>query len=401
MAFVQINPRYADLMVRLDLRAPHDFLSLPAVIVSGHPDRNVGRVMLDDMAAFIKREHRVRWRDRLGSWLAGYGFESKSAREARTLAALQQAGIGCPEWLAFGEDDSGCAFLVVRALTGAVEMRKYLETTKSAAEHRHLARRLGEAVARMHAAGFDHPDLYSKHVFVSDDQRQFYFLDWQRSRRGPVNARRRARDLATLNATLEDALVGARERLACLNAYAAACGFAFSFDSASAKQQLRSFRRRYFSAVRIETSRLLRKRRIREARVSFRDSQELIRLNGEALCITPQFLRELDGIVPEWLRLEQSIRNNVDVVSSVVKLPAGRAALFVRRRRDQPLLWLWSAFRGKPLMTPEAQQAGLLFRRQRRGETAPRLLAFGQRRTLLWRTESFLLTEAPAEGREG
>jgi tRNA A-37 threonylcarbamoyl transferase component Bud32 len=399
MSFLRINPSYADLMHRLNLRTPNDFLSLPAVIVSGHPDRNVGRITLDAMPAFIKREHRVRWRDRLGSWLGGYGFESKSAREARTLSALRQAGVGCPEWLAHGEDDAGCAFLIVRALNGAVELPQHLHAARSVTERRRPARRLGEALARMHAAGFDHPDLYSKHVFVSNDARDFHFLDWQRSRRGPVNDRQRARDLATLNATLDDTLVAARDRIACLSAYAACCA-ALEGDSASAKWRARAFRRLLFSAVGAETTRVFRKRRIREARVSVRDSQELIRLNGEALCIIPQLLHELGGKVPDWLRLERAAWQNADAVSSLVSLPRGRKALLVRRRRNQPLRWLWSEFRGKPLMTSEARLAGLLFRRQRRGESAPRLLAFGQRRTLPWRTESFLLTEAPAEGRE-
>src|SRR5262249_17231311 len=57
--------------------------------------------------------------------------------------------------------------------------------------------------------------------------------------------------------------------------------------------------------------------------------------------------------------------------------------------------WLWNAFRKQPLQTPEARQAGMLFRQQRHGLAVPRLLAFGQRRLRPWRTESFLLTEVP------
>src|SRR5262249_9365909 len=157
---------------------------------------------------------------------------------------------------------------------------------------------------------------------------------------------------------------------ACLSAYAACCT-ALEGDSAKAKWCTRAFRRRLFSAVRAESTRVFRKRRIREARVSARDCQELIRLNGEALCIIPQLLHELGGTVPDWLRLERAAWKDADAVSSLVSLPRGRKALLVRRRRDQPLRWIWSEFRGKPLMTSEARLAGLLFRRQRRGEAAP------------------------------
>jgi hypothetical protein len=396
MAFVTINDRFRSMFAALGLRDAEDFLRVPSVVISGHPDRNVARIKLDSIPAFIKREHRVRWRDRIAGWFAGYGFSSKSTREARTLAALQQAGVGCPEWMAFGEDSRGRAFLILKALIESTELRERLRQMRSPDERRWLARQLGAALARLHAAGFDHPDLYSKHVFVSLDRRDFHFLDWQRSRRGSVSNRRRAGNLATLNATLCNDLVTTRERLTCLRAYvSSACGLASGDASASAKMQVGKLRRLLLRAVHRETTRLLGKRRIRNARIATSESQELIWLSGEALCITPQFLLELSGDVPNWLRLEQTAWKKAETVSSLVELPEGRQGLLVRRRRSQFLQWLWTEFRRKPLMTAEATLAGMLFRRQRQGESAPRLLAFGQRRTLPWRTESFVLTEAP------
>jgi tRNA A-37 threonylcarbamoyl transferase component Bud32 len=353
--------------------------------------------------AFIKREHRVRLHDRIAAWLAGCGFASKSVREARALEAVHKAGIGCPEWIAYGEDDRGGAFLIIRALAGAVELRQHLQTLTQTWERRRLARRLGAALARMHAVGIDHPDLYSKHVFVSADGHDFHFLDWQRSRFRRVDNRRRARDLAALNATLDGESASARERMACLDAYVhAVFGFASAGPASSTERKAREFRRFLFSAVRRETDRLLRKRRIREACDSTHVAQELIWLNGEALCITPRFLEELNGSVPDWLRLEKTAWSKADAISTLTALPGGREGLLIRRRRIQPLYRLWTELRRKPLMTPEASLAGALFRRQRRGESAPRLLAFGQRRTSTWQTESFLLTEppAPAVGRE-
>jgi tRNA A-37 threonylcarbamoyl transferase component Bud32 len=396
MAFVTINDKFGPLFAALGLRDAEDFLQVPSVVISGHPDRNVARITLDSISALIKREHCVRWRDRFASWFAGYGFSSKSTREARTLAALQEAGIGCPEWMAFGEDDRGRAFLIVKALTGSTELRERLRKMRSPDERRRLASHVGAALALMHAAGFDHPDLYSKHVFVNADGRDCHFLDWQRSRRGSVSHNRRVRDLATLNATLAEEFVSARERLACLFAYAlAARGLASAKDSTKAQLESRKLRPLLFWAVYRETNRLLGKRRIRNARIATNKSQELIWLCGEALCITPQFLQELSGDVPDWLRLEQTAWNRTDAISSLHELPGDRRGVLVRRRRSQFLQWLWTEFRRKPLMTPEATLAGMLFRRQRQGESAPRLLAFGQRRTLPWRTESFLLTEAP------
>ena len=47
------------------------------------------------------------------------------------------------------------------------------------------------------------------------------------------------------------------------------------------------------------------------------------------------------------------------------------------------------------------RQAGVLFRRQRNGQAGPRVLAFGQRQTLPWQTESFLLMDMPVSTDRG
>jgi hypothetical protein len=90
-----INPDFQDLLQRLGLTEAAQFLDLPGLIVSGHPDRHVVRVYLggpDGLEAYLKREHRVGWRHYLASAWAGFGWTSRSVREAQTLAALRQAG---------------------------------------------------------------------------------------------------------------------------------------------------------------------------------------------------------------------------------------------------------------------------------------------------------------------
>src|SRR5437762_444397 len=131
-SFVEINPHYRALLKEHGVHSSADFLALPAVIISGHPDRNVARVTLGEGAsavpAFMKCEHRIPWRDRLANAWAGLGFASKSHREARLLTSLRQAGIGCPDWIAAGEDGKGRAFLLVRELTGASDLRVFLQS---------------------------------------------------------------------------------------------------------------------------------------------------------------------------------------------------------------------------------------------------------------------------------
>src|SRR5262249_5942904 len=150
------------------------------------------------------------------------GYASKAVREALLLQLLRDKDIGAPEWLAAGEDDRGRAFLLVRELTGCGDLRIFLAEWRGTTPRPRYAfcRRLGAVLARIHTAGFSHGDLYAKHILVEPGTQAVRFLDWQRSHyRTVVGWGRRRRDLAALHATLADALVRPRERLACLLAY--------------------------------------------------------------------------------------------------------------------------------------------------------------------------------------
>jgi tRNA A-37 threonylcarbamoyl transferase component Bud32 len=383
MGFVTINPRYRALLERHDLARAERLCALPGPIVTGHPGRNVARVAIGSLTAYLKREHSVLWRDRLRSTVAGFGFASLALREAQTLAALREAGVACPDWIAAGEDDRGRAFLLLAALPGVVDLRRFLRDSRGAAPavRYRFAHGLGAALAAIHEADFDHPDLYAKHVLVAPANGHCYFLDWQRSqRRRLVGWRRRVHDLAALDATLAEDCATGRERLACLGGYLGAS----TMRGIEVKQAALDVRR--------EADRLLRHRHVRKERASPAPvaGQGILWLDGEALCVTQEFWQELSGQLPEWLPLPDTGRG---ASRSAVDLPGGRRGLLVRRWRDRPLAWLWCAFRRRPLLSPELRAAGALFRNQKHGQAGPRVLAFGQRRPRPWRTESFLLTE--------
>ncbi len=444
MPFLVTNPTYREYLDRQGLTEPGRFLALPGVIVTGHPQRHVLQLTLGDgpssLVAFLKKEHRVCWKDRLASAWAGFGLVSKSCREATILQALARADVGCPEWIAAGEDGTGQAFLLLRDVADGVDLRRFLQQPLPPAERRRWARRLGENLARLHAAGFNHPDLYSKHVLVQPESGRFSFLDWQRSRQWrSLSWRRRGRDLAALNATLADDLASARERLVCFRAYCRAAGFGKS----PTRQRLGQFILRH-------SERLLKRRRIREMRQPplRTGAQSLIWLEGEALCVTPEFHALLRGQVPSWLRSPFPTRRaggvsplsggggggggggapgggppppppragggggggvpprggapprghppprseTGRVLRSAVSLPDGRTARLVSRLVDRPLICLTRLLGRRPPPSPELEQVGLLYRLQRYGLATPKLLAFGQY-TLRGYTESFLLTE--------
>jgi tRNA A-37 threonylcarbamoyl transferase component Bud32 len=402
VGFLTINTCYRDLLERHGLTCPERLAALPGLIVTGHPGRHVARVAVGGAMAYLKREHRVRWWNRLRSAVAGCGLASLALREARALAALRVAGVACPEWMAAGEDDQGRAFLLLADLPGTVDLRQYLRDRQEAApaERYRFARDLGAALAGIHAAGFDHPDLYAKHVLVTPETGRCHFLDWQRSRqRGRVGWGRRVRDLAALDATLAEEFATGRERLACLRGYLTASGSVGRIFNPSVSNTDGLKIRPTARDVRRASQHLLRHRHIRKERASPPpvSGQGVLWLDGEALCVTQEFWDEIGGAVPDWLPLPSAGRGTS---GSAVALPGGRRGWLVRRWCDRPLAWLWCVLRRRPLLSPELREAGALFRRQKHGLAAARVLAFGQRRPRPWRTESFLLTEGDGPTRE-
>ena len=99
---LEVNSRYVEILRREGLREPTAFLDLQAVIVSGHPGRNVARLTLGKgigIGLFLKREAAVSWLTRCRNALAGFGFVSLSLREAKDSAGAarrrrQRAGMG-------------------------------------------------------------------------------------------------------------------------------------------------------------------------------------------------------------------------------------------------------------------------------------------------------------------
>ena len=396
MAFLQLNPRYQEFLVHQGLTGPEHFLDMSSVIVCGHPDRNVARVTLGEGAtvlrAFLKREHRVPWKERLRNAADGFGFVAKSGREAATLRHLHAAGVRCPEWMAVGEDDHGRAFLLLRELMGE-DLRTFLQNRKKASpeQRRRFARGLGEALAEIHNTGFDHPDLYSKHVLVNPDNQTIGFLDWQRSRRRrQVTWRRRCRDLAALEATLADGLATLRERLVCMRAY-------LQKSRSQAALRATSFHSMVLAIDR-SARQLLGQRRIREIREpgAARAAQGLVWRDGEALCLTTDFEASLAGHIPEWLRLcNLPSRPGSWETRDRVILPDTRQALLICRQQRRFLGGLWAWLRRRPSTSPEVRQAGLFLRLERYGIPVCRLLAFGQQSVPAQGMQSFLLVESP------
>ena len=258
-------------------------------------------------------------------------------------------------------------FLLVRATPGAVDSRRFLAEQGSPVVNRELARRLGRLLARVHAAGFDCPDLSSKHVLVRRRNLAPLLIDWQRTRRsGRVPWTIRVRELACLHATLADELASPRERLAGLRTYLRA--------ALGSRPSLRP----WLDLIVRRSQRLLRRRTVRDQRrpLIAASAQRLRWIDGERLVVTRAVWRDHRHGLPSWLTLaamatvqerEESERTWLGRRVVVQQFPP---ASFLRR-------W-WDRLRGRHTIAAGPRLAGHLFRRQRCGEAAPRPLAFGQ-----------------------
>jgi tRNA A-37 threonylcarbamoyl transferase component Bud32 len=374
MAFLEIAPAYADLLRRHGLQAPSDFLAWAGAIVGGHAQRHVVEVVLSGASGgtrfFLKKEHRVRWRHRCASAWQGHGWVSLSVREGRILRQAHQAGIDCPEVVALGEEGPR-AFLLLRAAEGLTDLRTFL--AQPHVERRRLAAALGRTLADMHRAGFDHPDLFAKHVLAGTDCHglRFCFLDWQRSRRCRyVRWRRRYRDLAALDASLAESLASDRLRLICLRAYLGTLVEAPPLARAA-------------TAIRRLSEPLQRRRKIRDLRqAALPIAQQLVWLDDGHLCIAREFHAELGEQRPAWLPQAPRPRRGDHLERTQVHLSDGRPASLRQRWQTRP---------ARSSSSPEYTLAAMLFRLQRFGIAAPRLLALGQQQLASCQRFSFVL----------
>jgi hypothetical protein len=253
-----------------------------------------------------------------------------------------------------------------------------------------FARQLGEALAHLHETGFAHRDLYAKHVLVDPRDARITFLDWQRcGKRADVSWDQRWRDLAALHASLPDDLATPRERLTCLRSYLR--------HSLPGRMPL-PLRRQALAQIEQHARRLLDRRSVREQRQTSLPigSQPLIALQGDALCVSPEFHTALRCAVPGWLAAIHDNAQKGREARSIRAVPGAAGAVLVRRRTQSVRNWLRATLTGKPPVSPELAELALLFRLQRHGIVTPRLLAFGQRPGRLGEMTSFLLTEPPA-----
>jgi len=379
-----VNPDAAARLQALGLAAPADFLQAAGEIVSGHPDRHVRRIRPagSNVAFYLKRQHVVTRRERWRNWRAGFGWVSRSEREAIVLQQLEAKKLAAPRWAAFGEDGKGRAFLLVEELKGTMDLRRFLSSAShSQAERRRVAIRLGGMIGRYHRAGFVLSEFTAKHLLVSSATGEITPIDWQNARQvSRVSRGQFIRSLAALNASVSTGLATARDRLRTLKE-----ALAESKGEKAAEGELAELARH----VRQESGRIVHRRSLRDQREARHETPRLVWLANEEVCA----IAEVAAIWPDPPVAPPFYGEEPG--GCTIRLRSGEPAHLIRGRAVAPLARLAARLRSRSWRSPGVVQGRILFHLERYRIPAVRLLAFGQRLTGCAGAEWFVLHTSP------
>jgi tRNA A-37 threonylcarbamoyl transferase component Bud32 len=173
------------------------------------PGSSVSHVLIRSSAGPL--DLAVKWNPWRG-WRGGLSDALHGSRARRALAASRRVAavpLLQPEIVALAERRAAGvvreSFLLTRFESGADPLPVALARLRNApSERRALARRLGETIGTLHAAGLDHPDLKHSNLLV-DPAGQILLLDLDAlGSLGPLAWRRRVRALAQLEAFSRD-----------------------------------------------------------------------------------------------------------------------------------------------------------------------------------------------------
>jgi len=392
--FLVVHPKFRAWLRGCGIRHADEAMALRGEIVCGHPDRHVAQLELAGRSVFVKRELVVGARTRLKNWLAGAGAISRSEREANVLRKLEAAGLPAPQWIAYGRDTEGRAFL----MTAKFEGESLPTALQGISEPVELSQRIGKYLAELHEAGFGTPELSAKHLLVNVETFELAILDWASCRvdAHPTNSER-AKWFGTLHASL--ATVTNRDRLRMLWAYrrvvkATRKGRPEIEPLPRFSQQVRAIR---FAAEYVGKRSSVRQQvgqRTSGFQPDNRSQPEkadlrLVWLDGEAVVAIPKIAYAW----PSPASVEPFYRESEAPSVEWVTFPDGQRGIVHRLETFAPLGRAIAALRERPWRSPAAQCARVLFHLARHGIPAPALYAFGQRTSSRTSCESFVAFE--------
>jgi heptose I phosphotransferase len=186
---------------------------------------------------YLKKHHVRSWVGKLRALLGIRPAPTPARIEAANVAALSARGIAVMRLIAYGEqvrrDGLQESFVITEELENYAEMQHYLRRRfalspmgRRGPKDHDLKRLLGDIagiVQRLHAAGYNHRDLYCCHFFVKDvapARPEIRLIDLQRvQRRGWFRRRWLVKDLAQLAWSAPSCCIKSTHKLAFMREY--------------------------------------------------------------------------------------------------------------------------------------------------------------------------------------
>lgn len=359
-----------------------------------HPLANDDRPRLT-----LKRSSRIALKDRLGSMRRAARPWSRQRREWDTLRRLKTLGIECPRPLVCLEVGllATRACLLTEEIHGGRTLPAFLldaEWSPTPDERREFFLQLGKHVSLLHGAGFAHGALFAPAIVVntSEVERTLGVQHVGRARQfGQVDLRRRAFDVAALDATLPERAASGEDRARLLDAYIhASC--------------LESTAGEFLDELRRQRERLLARRRtweIREGSLAHDDLDGTVSVHT-SVWIDPEFRPALEetGLTSVGSVMQtqagKCLRTLKDRENWRLDLPhaPGPSGAYLKKHHVRTLgSWLRAKLRRGPGDTAGRVEARNIALLRRAGVAAMRLIAFGEQLLPTGELQSFVLTQ--------
>jgi len=220
---VFVIAKYHEVLRQLGLDSMEGVKKFQGELIKNHKGRrDIQRVTANangqTLVFFLKRNWKPYKKDGLKSLFTRGEVWSQSRTEWENSLALQRAGLGVAEPIAFGGECGllweNFSFIITAAASGEMTLDQFLRTRGDASERRRVFHSLAKQIRKMHDAGLASPDLFARHIFVEQGtEPKFCLIDMARlDRRRKLSPKLRARDLAALNATMPLRFVTDAER---------------------------------------------------------------------------------------------------------------------------------------------------------------------------------------------
>lgn len=207
------------------LRLPQWLKEDRAKIVKQGPHRTVYRLSLPNLKGYLKHNHASGKRAKVRQWVKS----SKAKLEYQRLCEVAQRQVATLTPLAYGESEKD-SFLLTKELS-AEPLSEFLErvlptlSLEQRIVHRHhVAKSLGQFLAKMHDAGIVHRDLHPGNLLMDRESHQLTLIDLDQVQLSDnLSWKARLGNLVILNRWFS--LRSSRtDRLRCWKSYAQTCG---------------------------------------------------------------------------------------------------------------------------------------------------------------------------------